>query len=145
VATHGIKRFFRHRQRQQIRKIGPADDAPCQMLGHHAWLDPLGDLSNTFQMPDVEAIRAAERKPYTMQGNGFVATNGIEITQRRSAAHVILGMDFHPRHVRLTFEHNLMVRKAQPDPGFRRNRAALVGGCRRHEPPKLQLALSLPP
>ena len=98
------------------------------MLGHQAGLDPLGDLADALEMRRIDPFGAAERKPDAVQRYRRVAADGVEIAQRRPAAHVVLGMNFHPRHVGARVEHGLVMLEAQPDPGFRRDQAGLADG-----------------
>src|SRR6266851_9658465 len=86
--------FLGHWQRQKIREIGAPDDAPCEVLRHKSWPDPLGDLPDAFEMRLIKAVGAAERQSYAVQRYRNVAANGVEIPQRRSPAHVVLRMDF---------------------------------------------------
>ncbi len=125
MPAHHRKRFLGHRQRQQVGEIGAADDAPGDVLGHQAGLDPLGDAANAFEMRRVQSLGAAERQPDAVQRNRIIAADGVEIAQRRAAAHVVLGVNFHPRHVGANVQHRLVVLEAQPYSGFRRNRAGL--------------------
>ena len=80
--------------------------------------------SDALEMRAIEPFGAAERKADAMQRYRIIAADGVEIAQRRAAAHVIFGVNLHPGDVGPRVEHRLMVLKAQPDPGFRRNRAA---------------------
>ena len=98
IAADDVERFFGHRQRQQVGQIGAAADAPGDVLGNQSGLDALGDLPDAIEMRRVEAFGAAERKTDAVQRDRKVAANGVEITHRRSAAHVVLGVDFHEGH-----------------------------------------------
>src|SRR6516164_2887333 len=80
----------------------------------------------------VQAFGTAEREADTMQRYGNIAPNGFQTADRRSATHVVFGMNFHPGHVWACIEHSLMVLEAQSDPGFRRDQIAATG-CLEHQ------------
>ena len=124
VAADEVERFLGHGQRQQVGKVRTADDAPRKMLGDEPRFEAFDDAPDTIQMGAIKALGAAERKPDAMQRDGIVATDGVEIGERRAAPHVVLGVNFQPSHFRPRIEDRLMVLKAQPDPRRGRDRAA---------------------
>ncbi len=134
MPAHHRERLRGHGQRQQIGEIGAVCQAPGDMLRHHGGLDPLRHALNAFEVRRVQSFGAAEREPDAVQRDRIVAANGIEIAQRRAAAHVVFGVDFHPRHVGTDVQHRLMVLEAQSYPGSRRNRAWRINGCGGHWP-----------
>ena len=67
------------------------------------------------------------------------------VRRRRPAAHIVLGVDFHPRDAGIGIEHRLMMLKAQSDPGLRRDWGGSAGRCQRHEARSPHDAVSLPP
>lgn len=50
-------------------------------------------------MEGVQAVGAAERETNAVQRNREVTAHGIEIPDRRAAAHIVLCMDFHEGHM----------------------------------------------
>ncbi len=132
-AHHG-ERFLGHRQRQQVGEVGAVDHAPGDMLGHQAGLDPLGHAADAFEMGRIQSLGAAQRQPDAVQRDRTVAADGVEIAQRRAAAHVVLGVDLHPRHVGATVQHRLVMLEAQPYSGLCRNRAGMGDEVGRHQP-----------
>src|SRR5205085_2520370 len=69
-----------------------------------------------------------------MQRDRIVATDPIEIGERRAASHVVLGVSLQPGDSRPRIAESLMVLEAQPDPRRGRHRAASLpcGGPRSH-------------
>ena len=128
MPAHHRERFLGHRQRQQIGEIGAADDAEGDVLRHQPGLDPFGDAPDALEMRHVEAFGAAKREPDAVQRHRVVAANAVEVAGRRAAAHVVLGVDFEPRHLGTGVEHRLVMLETQPDPGFRRNRIRCSNG-----------------
>src|SRR5712664_1819885 len=100
------------------------DGVPGERLGYEARLDSLHEGSDAAQMAFVEPFGAAEREADAMQRERIIATDGVEICERRSTAKVILGMHLEPGDARLFLQHGPVVLKAQPDPRVRGNRAA---------------------
>ena len=100
------------------------------MLRHQRWLDAFGDLADAIKMDGVQALGAAERQADAVQRYWKIATHRFETPDRRAAAHIVFGVDFHEGHIGRPFEHCLMVLEAQPDPGSRGDRVAGTG-CRR--------------
>src|SRR5258708_4081434 len=96
-------------------------------------------------MPLIKSVDASERKSHAMQRYRNVAAYRIEIAQRRPSAHVIFRMDLHPRNVGTRVEHRLMMLKAQPNPGFRRDQAAPADVCRTHQVLAVKVEVVLPP
>ena len=82
------------------------------MLRHKIRLNALGDLPDAIEMCLVQAFRAAERETDTVQRYGNIASDGLQTADRRSATHVVFGMDFHPRHLGACIERCLMVLEA---------------------------------
>src|SRR5580704_8509296 len=132
MATDDRKRLLGHRQRQEVGEVSAVNDAPGDVLRHKAGLDPLRDLANALDMRRVEPLGAAERQPDAMQRNREIAADRVETGERRAAAHVILGMDLHPRDVWSRVQDRLVVLEAQTDSGFRRNRSWQRGDGWRH-------------
>src|SRR5689334_14117094 len=95
------------------------------MLRHQSRLGARDDIADALQMFAVEAFGTAERQSHAMQRNRIVEAYGFEIAERRSAAHVILGVDFEPRRLGARFGDDFVMRKAQPDAGACRDRATL--------------------
>src|SRR6516165_5328158 len=99
-------------------------------------------------MVEVEPLGAAERKAHAVQGNRVIAADRLEISQWRSAAEIIFGMDLQPRDRRPLAEHGLVMRETQSDPRLPRDRAARRadrGGPSGQSPPRDQADFRLPP
>src|SRR5712691_12103466 len=96
------------------------------MLRNEPGVDALRQVSQPDEVPLVEPIGAAERKSDTMQRKRVVAPDRVEIHQRLTAAHVVLGVHFEPRHRRPFLEHGAVVREAQPDSRRRGDHEAWV-------------------
>ena len=62
--------------------------------------------------------RYGHDEPDAVQRNRIIGTDGIEIRERRAAAHVILAVHFQPADLGLGLRDHAMMREAQPDPGF---------------------------
>src|SRR5262249_19846589 len=92
----------------------------------------LSNLPDAIEMRLVQAFGTAERKADTVERYGNIAPDGLKTADRRSATHVVFGMDFHPRHVRPRIEHCLMVLETQSDPSFSRDRPAATVRCLEH-------------
>src|SRR5712692_7271081 len=148
VPADDRERFFGHRQGKQVGEIGPADDAPRQMLGNESRLEPLDRAPQALQVRRIEPLRAAERQADAVQRKRIVPADRLEVAQRRSAAHVVLGVNLEPRHRGTRVGDRLVMRKAQPDPCLRGDRDASESrhdGRRIQLPARAQLACSLPP
>ncbi len=118
------------------------------MFGDQAGFDPVDDMSQTPKMGGVEPVGTAQRQTHAVQRDRVVAANRVEIAWHRAAAHVVFGMHLEPRDIGTRLGDRLMVPKAQPDAGFRRDSAwRLLRYDHRntHTPVPAQLAFSLPP
>jgi hypothetical protein len=87
---------------------------------------PLGDLSDALKMRRINPFGVPKREPDAVQRYRRVTTDGVDVAQRRPAAHVVLGLNLHPGHLRTSVEHNLVILKGQPDPGFCRDQAGFA-------------------
>ena len=125
VAAEQSERFLGHRQRQQVGQVVPVGIVPGQMLGHQAGLEALHGDADAFKVRGVESLGAAKRKTDAVQRQRIVAANGVEVGERLAATHIVLGMDFEPRHLGARVDDDLVVLKAQPDPRRSGDRAAL--------------------
>ncbi len=115
VAANDRERLLGERQRQEIGKVRAADRAPGKMLGYEPRADALRQVSQPREVPLVEPVGAAERQPHAVERNRIVAPDRVENHERLSAAHVVLGVHFEPRHRRPFLQHGAVVREAQPD------------------------------
>src|SRR5262249_13457619 len=132
VPANHVQRLVGHRQGKQIGKIGAVTDTPRNVLRHQRWLDPLGYLPDTIEMRLVQTLGTAERETDTMQRYGNIAPDGFQTADRRSATHVVFGMDFHEGDIGRASQHRLMVLEPQPDPGFGRDRIVTADCCQGH-------------
>jgi hypothetical protein len=63
------------------------------VLGHERRLQPLDERREASQVGRVDAVGAAEREPDAVDLQRMVASDPLERAERRSAPHVVLGMD----------------------------------------------------
>src|SRR5712664_2549973 len=86
VAAHDGQRFLGERQGEQVGEMRTVDGVPREMLGDEARLDSLHEGSDAAQMALVEPFGAAEGEADAMQRERIIATDGVEICERRSTA-----------------------------------------------------------
>src|SRR5206468_6956848 len=84
--------------------------------------DALGDLPDAFKVRSINAFGTSQRQPHAVQRDRRIAPDCLEIADRGSATHIVLGVNFHPPDLGPRVEYGLMMLKTQPDPGLRRNR-----------------------
>ena len=87
-------------------------------------LDAFDDFPHLGEMRRVQPFRAAERKCSSVERDRIVAADRVEDSLHRAAAHIVFGVHLEPRGGRGRVEDFLVVAKAQPDPGLRRDRVA---------------------
>src|SRR5574340_785578 len=148
VATDDVERFFGQRQRQKITEVGATHEPPREVLRYEPRLEALYHAPDAVQMCRVEILRTAERESDAVQRERIIAADGVEIRECRAAAHVVLRVYLEPRYIGPGIDDGMMMLKAQPDPGRRRDRVAI--GTRRcasrgQASLRLQLAVVFPP
>ena len=123
VPAHDGQRLLGHRQRQEIREIASADHAPGQVLGDQSRLDPRNHFPHARKVGHVQPFGTAQRQANAMQRDRIIAANGVQVSGRAAAAHVVLGVHLKPCNRGTLCCHDMMVPEAQPDPGSRPDRA----------------------
>src|SRR5882672_7658766 len=96
------------------------------MLGNEPGVDAPRQVSQSDEVPLVEPIGAAERKPDTVQRDRVVTPDRVQNHERLSAAHVVLGMHLEPGDRRLLLQQGAVMREPQADSRRRRDHEVLV-------------------
>ncbi len=93
-------------------------------LGDQTGLEAFDDARDTLEMCNVEIVRTVQRQADAVQRKRIVVADGVKISERRPATHVVLGVNLQPRHRGARIDDRLMMLEAQPDPRRRGDRAA---------------------
>ncbi len=92
--------------------------------GDQTGLEAFNDAPDTLEMCNVEIVRTVQRQADAVQRQRIVVADGVKTGEPRPATHVVLGVNFQPRHRGARIDDRLMMREAQPDPRHRGDRAA---------------------